>query len=107
MVMVVAAPVIPGAVDAWWRKTLLIIAAALMAWLTWYVNVLSRERREKEALRGELAEQRRRADRAEQQLDDFFPQMLALLKQIAANTAPKDPDRPTSEPDDESVSPDD
>ena len=89
-----------------------------MAWLMWYVNVLSGERREKEALRRELAETRRwadraeqRADRAEQRMDDvltpMLTQMLALLEQIAANTTPREPGRPdqqTPEPDGESVS---
>ena len=64
------------------------MATALMAWLLRYVNMFSRERREKEALRKELAEQRRRADKVERRVETLL-EMMELLKQIADNTAPR------------------
>ena len=73
--------------------------AVFTTWAVGYVSMFSERRRV------DRAEQR--ADRAEWMANELFPQMMELLKQIARNTAPQEPDQSTSGPIDESVRLDD
>ena len=85
IVTVALVSVIPGAGDALWRKLLLAAAAALMGWLTWYVNMLGRERKEKEAVQRALTETEQKLDRAEQRADRAEQRADEALVLTAAN----------------------
>ena len=81
---------------------------AFLAWVTGYFSMLSSERKRNGELREANIIERQRADEAQRRADEFFPKMMALLEQIAANTDPNrpgQPDRSAPEPDSESITP--
>ena len=59
----------------------LAVLAALLMWAKEYLSMFGSERERREA-----AEKAR--DEAQRRADEFFPEIMKLLKQIAANTAP-------------------
>ena len=101
-----------------WAKAVgLAMLVVFLAWAAGYFPMLNSERKRRiEAEEASARERKRadeaqrRADEAKQRADDFFPRMMVLLEQIAANTAPNRPGQPDQlapEPDGESVRLDD
>ena len=82
------------------------LPSAFSIWAVGYLSMLSSERRRADAAEKALAEARQEAREANRRADEFFPEMMKLLRQIAANTAPGQPSQPgQSAPGDENHTP--